>query len=69
MCISHVIKKKKKKKDTCHFYKLGWRILQPNLEENFVFFFFFFFFDMSAQEGGGRFELVISASLGMIPSD
>jgi hypothetical protein len=33
MCISHVIKKK----DTCHFYRLGWRrFLQSSLEENSV---------------------------------
>jgi hypothetical protein len=30
---------------------------------------FFFFFDMSAQEGEGGFELVTSASLGVVPAD
>jgi hypothetical protein len=28
--------------------------------------FFFFFFDMSAQEGGGEFELVTSTLLGVV---
>jgi hypothetical protein len=31
------LQKKKKNRDTCHFYKLGWRrFLQPNLGENSV---------------------------------
>jgi hypothetical protein len=29
----------------------------------------FLFFDMSAQEGGGGFELVTSTLLGVIPAD
>jgi hypothetical protein len=29
----------------------------------------FFFFHMSTQEGEGEFELVTSASLGMVPTD
>jgi hypothetical protein len=32
-------------------------------------FIYLFIFDMSAQEGGGRFELVTSASLGVVPAD
>jgi hypothetical protein len=32
----------------------------------FFFFFFSFFFDMSIQEGGEGFELVISTSLGVV---
>jgi hypothetical protein len=31
--------------------------------------FFFFLFDMFAQEGEGRFELVTSASLGVVLTD
>ena len=31
--------------------------------------YYYFFFDMSAQEGGGRFELVTSVSLGVVPAD
>jgi hypothetical protein len=34
---THHFKKKRKNRDTCHFYKLGWRrFLQPNLGENSV---------------------------------
>jgi hypothetical protein len=33
------------------------------------FFFFFFFFDMSTQKGGGGFELMTSASLGVVLTD
>jgi hypothetical protein len=34
----------------------------------FFFFFFFFFFDMSTQEGEEEFELVTSASWGVVPN-
>jgi hypothetical protein len=35
----------------------------------YIYIFFFFFFDMSTQEEGEGFELVTSASLGMVPTD
>jgi hypothetical protein len=52
---------------------IGSMCEQPNTTYDIhllgFFFFFFFFFNMFAQEGGERFELVISALLGVVSAD
>jgi hypothetical protein len=54
-----------------HFLKvrlLNYFLLHPILIDDLDLFFIFLFFDMSTQEGKGGFELVASASGGVVPN-